>query len=305
MRHRIRLVFAIVVLCGLSLVGCVSMQDRPATSNDAPVSIPFTLNAQHNIVVEAQIDESAPLKLMLHTASSEVTLTEDAVRRLTGIAFDEKTKIQSWGGTSDSRASAGHRVRIGGLVRDDITLWENKHSGDGTGGKFGLDYFGGSVVEIDYDAGRIRVYSALPDKAKRYEAIPIENDNGTLFVRGVCAFADRKHENRFMIHSGYGGGLLLDDDFAASSGIDTKIVITETSRLTDSFGHTIEVKKGLMPAFALNNITLHDVPVGFFPGAIGRQKTSVLGADILKRFNLIFDVVNARLYVQAREKASS
>jgi Aspartyl protease len=300
MRLTFRNIMLTITLCGTWLAGCVSTSEDMSSRAGQKVSIPFTLSKQNNIVVEARINESDTLHLMLHTASSGVTLTEDAVRRLSGITFGNDAKIQSWGGTSDSRYSTGNRLRIGTLERDDVTVWENKNSGDGTDGKFGLDVFAGAVVEIDFDEARIVVHDSVPSKARGYEKVAIVNDNGELYIQGICLFGETKRSNRFLVHSGYAGGLLLDDAFASSSGIDGNIAITETSQLTDSFGHIIKVKKGIMPGFSLGNLALADVPVGFFSGAIGRQKKSVLGGDILKRFNLIFDISHNALYLKRR-----
>jgi hypothetical protein len=271
MKLAFRLALFCIVLCG---AGCASTRTDLSARSDKNVSIPFTLSKQNNIVVEVRINESHRLHLMLHTASSDVTLTEDTVRRLGDITLDNATRIQSWGGTSDSHYSTGNRVRIGALTRDNITLWENKNSGDGTDGKFGLDFFGDSVIEVNYDDGLIVVHDRLPDKARGYEALDIETEDGELFVQGVCMFGNDHHANRFLIHSGYAGGILLDDAFAASSGIDSKITITETSSLTDSFGHVIKVQKGVMPGFSLGRQQLSNVPVGFFSGQIGRQQKS-------------------------------
>ncbi|NOT87406.1 MAG: clan AA aspartic protease [Lysobacter sp.] len=295
-----RLIPVAVALCAAGITGCASTRVAMSAQGNEAVSIPFTLSKQNNIVVEVRINDSHIVHLMLHSASSDVTLTEEAVRRLGDIALGNDAKIQSWGGTSDSRYSTGNRMRIGPLTRDGVTLWENRNSGEGTDGKFGLDFFGDAVVEIDYDSGRIVVHDRLPDKARDYQSLAIENEDGELYVEGLCLFGDETRANRFLIHSGYAGGLLLDDAFAASSGIDGRIAITETSRLTDSYGHVIEVKKGVMPGFSLGRLTLSDVPVGFFSGRIGNQDKSVLGGAILKRFNLIFDLGRKKLYLRPR-----
>ena len=295
-----RLVLAAITLCAASITGCAATRTHVSARGSETVAIPFALSKQNNLVVEVRINDSHLLNLMLHSASSDVTLTEEAVRRLEDLTLGETTRVQSWGGTSDSRYSTGNRLRIGSLTRDSVTLWENKHSGEGTDGKFGLDFFGDSVVEIDYDDGLIIVHDQLPGKARDYEAIDISNEDGELYVEGVCLFGNETRANRFLIHSGYAGGLLLDDAFAASSGIDGKIAITETSRLTDSYGHVIKVQKGVMPGFSLGRLRLSDVSVGFFSGEIGRQKKSVLGGEILKRFNLIFDLGHNRLYIKRR-----
>ena len=70
--------------------------------------------------------------------------------------------------------------------------------------------------------------------------------------------------------------------------------------LKDSFGNTIKVKKGILPVFMLGSSRLSNVPVGFFAGNIGAQKMSVIGGEILKQFNLIFDIANHDLYIALR-----
>lgn len=199
------------------LTGCASTSADKTISPRPSIEIPFTLTTQNNIVVDARINGSERLRLMLHTASTEVSLTEDTVRRLSSVGFDGTTAIQSWGGSSDARHSAGNRVEIGEISRADVTIWEDMQSGEGTDGKFGLDHFGATIVEIDFDASRIVVHDALPNKAARYEALDLENANGEWFVHGICHFADTERTNRFLIHSGYAGGLLLEDAFAAST----------------------------------------------------------------------------------------
>lgn len=295
-----RLIMVALALCAAGITGCASNRTATTVQGNETISIPFTLSKQNNIVVDVQINESHVVHLMLHSASSDVTLTEDAVRHLGDLTLGKAARIESWGGTSDARYSTGNRVRIGSLAKDDVTLWENRNSGEGTDGKFGLDFFGDAVVEIDYDSGRIVVHDRLPDKARDYQSLAIENEDGERYVEGLCLFGDETRANRFLIHSGYAGGLLLDDAFAASSGIDRKIAITETSRLTDSYGNIIEVKKGVMPGFSLGRLTLSDVPVGFFSGRIGNQDKSVLGGAILKQFNLIFDLGRNTLYIKHR-----
>lgn len=278
--------------------------DKPTSGRErGSVSIPFVMSTQNNIIVKAKIDGTQDLTLMFHSVSSDLTLTEDAVHRLISVTFGDSTQVQSWGGASEARFSKGHQLQIGTLTRDGVTVWENKHSGDGTDGKFGFDYFGASVVEFDFDEGRIVVHDRLPKKAETYEQLDIEDQDGELFVRGDCMFADKRYPNRFLIHSGYSGGILLDDAFVASSGIDGRIDIIDNSRLTDSYGHVIEVKKGILPGFQLGQVRLSDVPVGFFSGALGSQNISVMGGDILKRFNLIFDIAHKKLYVKRRDAA--
>lgn len=124
---------------------------------------------------------------------------------------------------------------------------------------------------------------------------------GEVFVVADCVFEGGSQPNRFLIHTGYSDGLLLDDDFVAKTGIDRRIEVNEESSLKDSFGNEIKVKKATLPALGLGDLQMERVTAGFFSGAIGRQKKSVMGMAVLKQLNLIFDIANESLYVSRRQ----
>jgi hypothetical protein len=265
-----------------------------------PVSIPFSLSSQNNIVVSATLNDQDSLRLMLHTAASDVMLTEDAIREAKSFNSVETAKLNSWGGEGSSRMSIGNTLQIGELLGSNMNVFEDKNSGKDTDGKFGLDFFRNKIVEIDFDELKIVLHAALPRKAESFERLKIENQNGLLFVHGTCLIENQSYDNQFLLHSGYSGGILLDDSFAERSGVDGKIEITDESTLTDSFGHIIHVKKGIVPKFTLGSSSIPNAPVGFFAGKIGAQKMSVIGCEILTRFNIIFDTANDDLYMALR-----
>ena len=298
--QRLHWLGAIVAFANLLFISGTDQTLRVEQEDRGGVTIPFTLTDHNNIVVSAILNDTDSLNLMLHTASSDLRLTEDAVRKSRSIKFTATDKVKSWGGEADSRSSKGNRLQIGELKRDNIDIWEDKNSGYDTDGKFGLDFFQNRIVEIDFDQRRIALHDKLPGKVEMYERLKIESHNGLLLVEGNCLMEGKTYPNKFLIHSGYSAGILLDDAFAATAGVDGKIKITEESSLKDSFGNTIKVKKGILPVFVLGNSRLSNVPVGFFAGAIGSQKMSVLGGEVLKQFNLIFDIANHDLYISLR-----
>ncbi|HQR08235.1 MAG TPA: hypothetical protein PLN21_15515 [Gemmatales bacterium] len=290
MRH-LRHFVAVALLVGLVIVHVQTQQ-----SGTSETVIPFTLTSQNNIVVQAFLNGGGALKLMLHTASSGVTLTEEGAKKAK-MVFTGSTEMKSWGGGGTSRWSKGNKLLIGSFQQGNLTVHENKNSGEGTDGKFGLDIFGKRMVEIDFGRSLIVLHEKLPAKADRYTRLKMENRDGDLFVPGNCLIEGKDHVTRFLLHTGYSGGLLLDDEFVAKAGVEGRIKITSESSLKDSFGHTIKVKNGILPAFVLGKTTISEVPVGFFAGAVGAQKMSVLGCEVLKRFNVILDLANNELYL--------
>lgn len=285
-------------LVSLALLTAVAIAGA-APLDAGQAAVPFTLTSANNIVVRAVLNHTDALTLMLHTAASDVSLTEDAVKRARSLQFDGSASTQSWGGNHDSRVATKNTLEIGPLTRA-VVVHEDKNSGPETDGKFGLDFFDGRVVEIDYDRNRIMLHDRLPGKATRFARAKVENEDGALFVTASCIVAGKAYTTRFLLHSGYSGGILLDDGFAAASGIDGKVAITKETVLQDSFDNAITVKSGVLPAFVVGGLTVTDVPVGFFAGNLGRQKISVIGGAVLKRFNLIFDKAHGALYLQSR-----
>ena len=82
-------------------------------------------------------------------------------------------------------------------------------------------------------------------------------------------------------------------------GVNNQLEILEEQELRDSQNNVLVTKKAKLPSLRIGKTTLFDVPVGFFSGAIGRQKMSVLGGDILRRFNRVFDLDSKIVYFEA------
>lgn len=261
-------------------------------------TIPFELTDHNNISILAVVGGVDTLHLMFHTAANSITLTTKATEKMKSVHWDAQGDVGSWGGRSTARYSENNSLEIGRLYWDSLAVWEDEHSGPTTDGKFGPDLFQGYVIELDFDNNVMILHESLPKKVDDYMKMKVSSEIGDLFIEGTSSIGGIEFKNRFLVHSGYGGALLYDDKFAAESKIGERIEITDVKKLKDSFGNVLEIKKGTLPLFTIGNAELKDVPVGFFQGKIGRQQMSVLGADVLKRFNLIIDSDRAFLYLQ-------
>jgi hypothetical protein len=263
-------------------------------------TIPFRLTAYNNLVIPAFLNGQDTVRLMLHTAASDITITEEAARRMKSLRFDGQVdSVQSWGGSANTADFSKHnQLRIGKLLLKDLMVWKNQQSGQETDGKGGLNLFEGQVVAIDFDKKHLKTSARLPPKLKGYQKFRLETQDDMLFLRAVCAIGSDSVEHRFLIHTGYGGAVLLDDDFAKTHQLGQRIPITGEKKLSDAYGNVLTTKKGVLTSFSIGNFVLEKVPVGFFEGAIGRQSISVLGSDVLKRFNWIIDAERTYIYLK-------
>ena len=119
-----------------------------------------------------------------------------------------------------------------------------------------------------------------------------------MFIEATSQVNGKEYANRFLIHTGYGGTILYDDQFVADTRIGDHIEIIDEQALKDSYGNVIKTRKGMLDELVIGSTALRELPVGFFEGAIGRQKMSVMGGNILKRFNLIIDLDKSYIYLK-------
>ena len=286
----IRIIFIVAVFCFCSC--------NTNNENNILHTFPFTLTDHNNISIQVVVNKKDTLNLMFHTAASSVDLTNEATSKINSIHWDSGTAVKTWGGDATSRYSNINTLEIADLKWDSLTIWENENSGPSTDGKFGPNLFAGKVLEINYDNRKINLHKTIPTYAKEYVKLPIALENDMMFIECMSTIEADNFPKRFLIHSGYRGTILYDDRFVAKSKIGERIKIQSEQELTDSHGNILKTKRGEIPLFTIGEFDLENMPVGFFEGAIGRQNMSILGGDILRRFNIIIDSKREHIYVK-------
>lgn len=264
------------------------------------IIIPFKLTEYNNISIQATLNEKDTVNLMFHTAANSVTLIEDATKKIKSLNFNNNTEgVKSWGGeTNSSRLSENNSIQIGELKFKGISIWENKYSGPHTDGKFGIDLFKDKVLKLDFERNILIISSLLPNDVRRYQKLKLVFEDEMMFLEASFKINNMVKKNRFIIHSGYSGDLLFDDKFASDNQMEVNLKITGEKELKDSYGNVLKTMKAIIPYLEIGTVKLSNVPVGFFSGAIGRQKMSVMGGDILKRFNIIIDSKREYIYLK-------
>lgn len=275
-------------------------------AQEKPIVIPFKLTKYNNLSVPVVLNKKDTLHLMFHTASSSVTLIEESVKKMGSLHFTGADSVDSWGGGGNtSRFSPGNTLQIGGLTIEQEPIWEDKYSGHFTDGKFGLGLFKDKVIEIDFDKKQIVLHNSLPAKAKRYTRLNATFDHDKLFVQATCNTSHDTISNRFLIHSGYSGAVLFDDQFVADHKLNEHLQVTDTKEMKDAFGNALKTRKAVLPGFTIGNTTLLNIPANFFEGTLRRQKMSFIGGDIIKRFNIIIDAQRTAVYLRPNKGRKS
>lgn len=296
--------FFILFIAGFQTAWCqVESPDLQAIEEIEQHSdtLAFTLTPFNNISIPAIFNSTDTLNLMFHLAQgASISLIETATAKARSLNFDQKVDdVNSWGGKTDSRFSEKNSLALGPFQWDDLTIYEDKHSGKLTDGKFGPYLFKDKVLEIDFDKDQLIVHTQLPEDLSAYQAFDLNTNRGMLFLKADLDL-DKEEvlTQEFLIHSGYSGALLLDDEFVSKNKISDKVQVYSESQLLDSHGNVIKTKKAILPEFTIGKSSFEKVPIGFFEGKIGRQRMSVMGVDLIKRLNWLIDLKNEKVYLK-------
>lgn len=251
---------------------------------NAQETIPFHITKHNNMIIKTLVNDKDSLHLMFQIAMEDASLSPERTRNADHLIFKDEI-------------SEGNVVKIGDKKYENIRFFDNEFTGHEADGKIGTGIFKDKIFKIDYDFSRFVVYRQLPD-LKDYQPIDLFVENGQFYIVADNVIDGKQQEAYFLLQSGYSGGLLYSNEFADGKNLDKNLKITGEKTMKDSAGQSITTKQGILPFLKLGNIVLKDVTAGFFTGNLKTQQKNYFAADLMKRFNWIFDADRKKVYVK-------
>lgn len=245
---------------------------------------PFRLTKHNNIVVKTLVNDKDSLHLMFQIAMEDASISPERTRKADNIIFKDEI-------------SNGNTVKIGNKNYKNIRFFDNEFTGHEADGKIGTGIFKDKIFKIDYDQNQFVTYNQLPD-LKGYQPLPLFVENGQFYIVAESVINGKSHQANFLLQSGYSGGLLYSNEFADGKELDKNLKITGEKVMKNSAGQSITTKQGILPSLKLGNIILKDVTAGFFTGELKTQHKNYFAADVMKRFNWIFDADRKMVYIK-------
>lgn len=250
----------------------------------AQEKIPFRITKHNNIIVKALINDKDSLDLMFQIAMENGSISPEHKRKTDHIIFNQ------------DKISENNTVQIAKIIKKNISFVDNELTGHEADGKIGIGIFAGKTFKIDYDNSQFIIYDKMPD-LKGYQSIPLFFD-GQFYITGNNIIGNEQKKLSFLLQSGYSGGILYSNEFSDGKGLDKKLKVTGEKTLKNSSGQSIITKQGVLTSLQLGDIVLKNVSAGFFEGNLKTQKVNYFGADLLRRFNWIFDAERKTVYIK-------
>jgi predicted aspartyl protease len=343
-RNKFISLFILVVCCG-SFSQTVAQKSRKTSLvsdvrfdfKDSTLGIPFELHNNH-IYLQVEANNSKPLWFILDTGASSV------ISRKRAESLDLKFRGKERGfGVSENAVQAsiveGVSLKISGatLSRQKIAAVDledlQKSLGRTVDGILGYSFFRRFVVEIDYAAKTINLYSPQNYRYKgKGERIPliVDTDSGLIFAHAIVKTSAMTNlavlnavpvfsstsvapSNRapikglFEIDSGGGHTLILNSPFVARNNLLTAAQKTNTVSLGGISGSSRAVA-GTIEILQLGRNKVENVNTFFSVATDGmlanEEFDGNIGNDFLRRFKVIFDYSRHSMILESGNSAT-
>lgn len=254
-----------------------------------PLSFIFDTGAEHTILVKREITDLFQIdyarQFKLYGADMSTTLLAYLAPGIT---------LQ----TADVRA-----INRSILVLDEDYLNFEELTGVKVHGILGADFFRRFVVQIDYKKQKIILVD--PNKfqvpTKKFIEVPIEINRNKPYINANINFDIKDQVNvKLLIDTGASLALMLYTSTHPDLDIPNKVLNTDIGM---GLGGFIEGFIGRVSSFEIDKFNLSDVVTNYqevvpISDSISlNNRNGLLGNLILKRFDLILDYVNGRLFL--------
>ena len=255
------------------------------------LEIPFTLGDNDKIYIRGRLNDGEELTFQFDLGNGGTIVKRGSVPKA-NLKFDGTITLRNSDGVAQVPSSSSNHLQIAGLhwrglrvdVADNMTHRED--------GLIGNTLFQDKIIEIDYDRDVMVVHDAPPpiDPAASRHAIVL--DGVVPFVHGSLTISGVRRDGWFMFDTGAYTSILYTDRWKPWS----KLLL----ELRGIFGADTASSGPRLTlgdhAFSGFNYSVHIDP---HPD----DHLSILGNDILKRFNVTLDNQNGMIYLRPNSLA--
>lgn len=260
-------------------------------------TIPFIIGKDNKIHITGTINGSKPLDFMFDTGADQLVLFKSGLKKV-NLKFDGTMENAGFGGTNTRKTSNQNNLTINKLnwKNESVMYIDIKGDGDGI---VGYNTFEDKVVEFDQDKKIMIIHSTLPVIDSAYTKLDIRY-RGTLPEIEVTLINGKRSYNEYVvIDTGAGGTLFLNQDAASNKELQQSLKILSTGYGGGVGGQRVKSYHVILPELKLGGSSLLQLPMSI--ETISSKKLaigSLLGMDVLKRFNMIIDYQNHQVYLK-------
>jgi hypothetical protein len=247
----------------------------------------FTLGDNDKVYLKGIINGSQPLNILFDLGAGGPVIKKSSVEKVK-MKFDQTINLTNSDGTNQVPCASNNLVEMGNLVWDSIAIAVADNMTHREDLIVGNSLFKNKVLELDYNKRILVVHDSLPPLDASYSQHDIILDGGAVpFIEGSLSFRGKTQRGWMMV------------DIGAYTSILNNADVPTTNKMLG------EAKKmiGLSDKASAPTLNIGNYEFSGFNYTTQKQSgdglNSILGNDLLKRFNLILDNRNGHLYLKA------
>lgn len=271
-------------------------------------TLPFEIHLGH-IYIQAKINDSRSLNLVFDTGAA-ANLASEAVAEELGLDISGSQQVSGASGPVSIKSSRHNKLWLSenlGLKNQTFLVMNLDHLGDydfpldGIIGANVLDRF---VVELNFDENVIRLYdkndfpAPAGYTAQKIKLVPFRIP---IIEGGLMVSENETITGPYLVDTGAALALRINTPTVDSNELRDKVTPNFLYTGT-ALGNTSTDHIGRLKGYSILNQKFDDVPIRMANVTTGvssfTQVDGILGLEILKRFNMIFDYRKKVMYIQ-------
>ena len=307
----------IILIFGSSVIIRAQPADFIFEKGKHKFEIPFEYRNDF-IIVNVYFNDVFPLQFIFDTGAEHTILIKreiadlfqiDYTRRFTLYGADMKTQLFAYLAPGVSlRTNKIRAINRSILVLDEDYLNFEEITGVDVHGILGADFFRRFVVNINYRKQVITLHDPSHFKApkKKFIEIPIEIKRNKPYVKSDVSLSEEDDiAVKLLLDTGASLALMLYTTTHPDLMVPENVISTNIGM---GLGGYIEGFIGRVQTFDLEDFKLYNVVTNYqefapsLDSAYLNDRNGILGNIILKRFEIIIDYINHRLFLNPNKK---
>lgn len=307
-----KILYVLCICYALAAPGLAFAQDFKFANGRKAQTMSFDLK-KSLIIIPIYINEKGPFDFILDTGVNPMIITDTTLKESLKVPYPRAIKISGYGNFDGVDAFLGATsVKIGDaeaeniptvFLKDDI-LPISGFVGKKIYGLIGYNFFNSFVVKVDYTNRMLR-FASHPKKIKlKGEKIPLELiDNKPYAKLRVEQEGLAPQTLKALVDCGASHSISLE---ALNNKLFPKPMFTMEANLGNGLTGSVKGRIGRVASLSLGNFVFKDV-ISSYPeynidSLKNKDRNANLGAEILSRFNTIYDYQNRYMYIKKNEK---
>jgi predicted aspartyl protease len=281
--------------------------------NETQIEIPFEMHGNF-MVLPVVFQRIFPLRFIYDTGAENSILLKKEISDLLGVVYEREITVYGSDMSIALGAQIARKVFLDlpniKMIKDMLILNEDffrfdENAGVEIHGILGSETFKGHVVKINYARQIMTIYaknSFKPPLKSEYDSVPIKMIRNKPYVEvDLTLQNDSIVPVKLLLDTGASLSMLLYSGTAKGLTIPANALKGSIGRgLGGNLeGHIGRVKKMQLGSFPLTNVIsrFQTLPIDVdTTQTVGRN--GIIGAEIMARFNLIFDYTHQIMYLQ-------